>query len=387
MGKSFKIAVVSGSRAEFGLLERSLATLRNAPWCDLKLLVAGMHLVPQLGFTVRDVEAHFEIAARIQMHPPEDSCRGMALSVARGMSEFTNVLSRLQPQLLLLLGDRTEPFAAALACAYLGIPIAHVHGGDSSGNAIDDFQRHAISRLACIHLAATEQSASTLRALGVEGTVRVVGAPGLDAIVGRQVRPKEELARSLGLPLCPWLVVLQHPNPVESDAAEPQMKTLLEAAQQVAAENGALLVILYPNNDAGHGGMLAAIEDFPPHTRSRSFASLPRAEYLDLLSHALLRVGNSSSAMIESASIGIPVVNIGNRQEGRERDANVVDSSFQVEEIVAACRQALTDPKIQAALHSRSSIYGDGRASMRIVQALEEFSRSTAVGVTEDITS
>ena len=161
-----RVAVVTGSRAEFGLLERTVIQLLRAPWCEMQLIAAGMHLDPKLGSTLEEVEAKFVVSARVDIMPPEDTRQGMALAVADGLRGFTEVFSALKPDLVLVLGDRTEVFAASLAASYLTIPIVHIHGGDVTGNAIDNFQRDVISKLARVHLAATERSVQRLRKLG-----------------------------------------------------------------------------------------------------------------------------------------------------------------------------------------------------------------------------
>ncbi|MBI4583370.1 MAG: UDP-N-acetylglucosamine 2-epimerase (hydrolyzing) [Planctomycetes bacterium] len=370
-----RVAVVTGTRAEFGLLEGTIGKLRDRG-VPFDLVVAGMHLIPELGLTVREVEARFPVAARIPMPPPEDSPRGMAHAVAAGLRSFSDQFSLQRPALLLVLGDRTEAFAAALAAAYLQIPVAHIHGGDVSGNPIDDFQRDAISRLASLHFAATARSAERLRQLGVHGPVQVVGAPGLDAIRQRSLRARPEAARALGLPEEGWLVVLHHPNPVEAAAAAAEMAEVLEAASSLAAESRLAVAVIYPNNDAGWGGVVAEIRKLEGRPGVRTFKSLPRPDYLDLLAHARLLLGNSSSGIIESLSLGLPVVNIGSRQAGRERGANVIDAAAERGAILAAARRAWADPEVKKALQERKSPFGDGQAGERIAEAIVSYLRT-----------
>jgi UDP-hydrolysing UDP-N-acetyl-D-glucosamine 2-epimerase len=370
---SGRAAVATGTRAEFGLLAGTISRLRDQG-VPVDLVVAGMHLVPELGLTVKEVEARFPVAARIPMSPPEDSPRGMAHAVAQGLQGFADYFSNQRPGLLLVLGDRTEAFAAALAAAYLQIPVAHIHGGDVSGNPIDDFQRDAISRLACLHFAATARSAERLRRLGLRGRIQVVGAPGLDAILERPPRPPAEVARALGLPEEGWLVVLHHPNPVAATGtAAAEMAEVLEAALALAAERRLAVAVIYPNNDAGWGEVAAEIRKVEARPGVRAFKSLPRPDYLDLLAHARLMIGNSSSGIIESLSLGLPVVNIGNRQAGRERDAGGVDAAAERSAILAAAERVWSDPEVKKALEARQSLYGEGRASERIAGAMVKF--------------
>ena len=377
----YRVAVVTGSRAEFGLLERILTLLDRSAWCQLVLLAAGMHLVERLGRTVGEVEEKFAVAARVPMDPPEDSRKGMAWAVADGLRGFADELEHLRPDLLLVLGDRTEFFAAALAASYLGVPVAHIHGGDLTGNPVDDLQRDTVSRLATLHFPATRRSAERLEGIGVDGTIVVAGAPGLDAVVGRTARPRERLARDLSVPDRPWIVVLYHPNPAHPKRAGSETEEVLRAATRLASEWAGFVTIVLPNNDAGCESVLAAIEPYSDTRSSKAFRNLAREDYLDLLSHARLLVGNSSSGLIESVALGVAVVNVGDRQDGRERDANVVDSVPEEEAIVRAAQAALTDPTVDAALTSGRSVYGTGTASQRIVDSMYEFlvTESTAV--------
>lgn len=374
-----RVTVVTGSRAEFGLLEPTLARLAAAGWCALDVVVAGMHLVSRLGRTVDEVASRFRISARVPMDPPEDTRRGMALTVAEGVRGFATAFCTREraPDLVVVLGDRTEAFAATLAATYLGVPVAHLHGGDATGNAIDDYHRDAISRAAVLHLAATERSAARLRRMGVRGNITVCGAPGLDRIVGRTPRPRDAVAAELGLPAeAGWTVVLYHPNPVRPDAAGREMREVLEAAMELCGREGDCLVILYPNNDAGHRAVVAEIESFTPGSAVRTFRSLPRETYLALLSHARLLIGNSSGGIVESAALGLRVVNVGDRQNGRERDGNVVDAEPDRDAVRAAVDLALSDPEVGRAVRSRRSVYGEGRASERIVEAIAAYLQS-----------
>lgn len=368
-----RIAVITGSRAEFGILTNTLSLLRDAAWCDLEVLVAGMHLVAELGETVREVETHFAVAARVPMPPPTDTRQGMALAVSQGLQGFSEELARLFPTGILVLGDRTEVFAAALAAAYLGIRVAHIHGGDVCGNPVDDLQRDAISRIARLHFPATRRSADRLATLGVEGEVHVVGAPGLDVIACREQRSRPVIASHLGLTENPWVVVLHHSNPASPQRAGHEMGEVLAAADRIAEPRGAQVVILCPNNDAGHRDVLSHIRERRGQSGTHVFESLPRDDYLDLVGHSELLLGNSSSGVIESLLLGVRVINVGDRQAGRERDGNVIDAEPECGAIVAAASRALSDRDVERALQSGASVYGDGTASARIVAALEHF--------------
>jgi len=375
------VAVVTGSRAEFGLLRGSMDLLSASSLLEPLLIVAGMHLDERLGNTWREVEARFSISARVPMSPPEDSPAGMALAVAEGIRGFTGIFRKLCPRLLLVLGDRIEPYSACVAAAYQDIPVAHIHGGDVTGDAVDDFHRDSISRMARLHFPATERSRRRLVQMGVQGEIEVVGAPGLDAILGEingSPASRNELLASLGMPPGdPVLVVIYHPVPhlagPDGDAAGREAAEVLSAAAAYGERHGAAVAVLYPNNDAGHLAVIREIESWRGHPRFRIFTSLPRDVFLDLLRSAEILLGNSSSGIIESVSLGLAAVNVGTRQAGRERNANVVDAPPRGEAILRALEAARRDPAVQAAAASRRNLYGDGTAARRIVRALEGF--------------
>jgi GDP/UDP-N,N'-diacetylbacillosamine 2-epimerase (hydrolysing) len=372
------VAVVTGSRSEFGLLEGTIRRLAGSTSLEPRVVAAGMHLDPELGDTWREVAARFSITAKVPMSPPRDDPEGMALAVAEGIRGFAAAFVADRPAALLVLGDRIEPFAACIPAAYAGIPISHVHGGDVSGNAVDDFHRDAISRSARLHLAATERSRSRLLGMAVDGEVLVVGAPGLDAILAVPPRPRDEVLRKLGIPVAgPVLAVVQHPVPrlagPEGEGARAEAIEVLEAALAWADRAGGAAAVLYPNNDAGHRAVIEEIERRRRHPRVRVFPSLPREDFVDLVRCAVALLGNSSSGIIESVSLGAPAVNVGERQAGRERNANVIDAPADRSAILAAIERAGSDPAVRAAVASRSNLYGDGRAAERIVAALERF--------------
>ena len=369
------VAVVTGARSEFGLLEGTIDQLSRSAVCTVEVVVAGMHLDERLGGTWRDVERRFPVAARVAMAPPIDTPAGMAASVSQGVAGFALAFEGMRPALLLLLGDRTEPFAASLAATYLSIPVAHIHGGDLSGNRVDDFQRDAISRMARLHFAATETSAARLRKLGVRGEISVVGAPGLDAILSSPSRPPGAIRAELGLqPTGQVVVVIYHPQPYLSAAVNgAEAGAVLDAVlEHVAAREGSAVVI-YPNNDAGHDAVVDAIEARRGRSGVVIVPSLPRASLLALLHEASILVGNSSAGVIESVSFGLPVVNVGDRQAGRERNRNVVDTRAEKAAVLDALRRVGEDPVVRAAVASRRNLYGDGHAAERIVGAIERF--------------
>ena len=368
-----RIAVVTGTREEFVLLEGTMSRLAKAHWCELQVIVAGTHLEARLGETVREVESRFAIAARVAMEPADDTRRGMAVAAAEGLAKFSQGFSQLDPDLVLISGDRAEVFVSSLAASYLGIPVAQVHGGDSRGDSCDDFQRDATSRLASVHLSATETIASRLSSRKVGGDLHVVGSPGLDSACACPRRPRNVLAEKLELKDEPWLVVFHHESSGAPEASGVEMDVVLGAAVEFAESRGAHVVVLCPNDDASDEAVFEALERWRGTECLHVFRSLDREDFLDLLAHGLVLIGNSASGVTESAALGIPVVNVGDRQEGRERDANVVDVGVTHCGIVSAVERALMDEGVREAVSSRRSVYGDGRTAQRIVTILRDF--------------
>lgn len=315
-----RIAVVTGSRAEFGLLRSTLDALQTDPRVDLRVIVAGAHLATGTWKDVRDAGHH--VAARVRMQRKGQSGRlADAAATGRGISGFASAFAELKPAILLVLGDRIEAFAAAAAASIAGLHVAHIHGGDRAEGVADEAMRHAISKLAHLHLAATEGSRRRLIRMGErEDLVFNVGSPAVDGLAA--VEPVEPR---------PGLIVLQHPVGA-SDAQEARwMKATLAATADRAR------VVLMPNHDPGRAGIVRAIEAL----REPIIEHLPRVTFVRLLCSADAIVGNSSAGLIEAAVLGTPCVNIGPRQAGREKPSNVVDCDYGEAPVRTALKRAL----------------------------------------------
>ena len=348
------IAVITGTRAEFGLLRPVMRAIRDHPSLNLHTLVTGTHLLAPAN-TLNEVAAEFDIAARIAMQQPGESGRERdALALGRGIEAFAQQFAQSPPDFALVLGDRIEAFAAAIAAAVAGIRVAHMHGGDRAEGIADESLRHAISKLAHLHLPATETSAHRLIAMGEEPQrVHVVGSPAIDDIDATPPLP-DQAFRELGEPR---IVALLHPTG-EDDAMEHDRAARLLAICRQSAPT----LSLHPNHDAGRGGILRAIEQSPVKQR----AHLPRAQFLGLLRRARVLVGNSSAGLIEAAAIPIWSVNVGRRQSGRERAGNVIDvENWDYQTIEQAIRRALDQP-IGRIAHP----FGDGRTGARVADLL-----------------
>ncbi|PIY19779.1 UDP-N-acetylglucosamine 2-epimerase (hydrolyzing) [Candidatus Desantisbacteria bacterium CG_4_10_14_3_um_filter_40_18] len=278
---------------------------------------------------------------------------------------MTDALQRIQPDIILILGDRGEMLAGGIAGVYMNIPIAHLHGGEVSGS-IDEGIRHAITKLSHIHFPATRESARRIIRMGEEKErVFLVGAPGLDSILNEPLIPIEDLRGQFELN-GNFILLVQHPVVTEIDAIEKQIRATMEAVMSMGIQT----IVLYPNADSGSQAIIRVINEFDNPPMIQIVKSLPHKIYLSLMKYARVLVGNSSSGIIEAPSFHLPVVNIGTRQQGRQRAINVIDVNCNREKIVEAIRFALCDREFKAKVKSCKNPYGDGMASKRIVDVL-----------------
>lgn len=369
-----KITYITGTRADFGLMKNCLHALARHPQISLDLLVTGMHLSSQHGLTVNEiVDARLPILAQIPVKLSPATGETMALALGEMVSGFTQALSQNRPDILLLLGDRGEMLAGALVALNLGIPVAHIHGGERSGT-IDESIRHAISKLAHLHLVATEESRNRLIAMG-EQAERVVctGAPGLDGLLELPNTGRQEFCNKHGLnPDSSIAVIVFHPVVQQSALVAEQTRKLLDTLLKLNLQS----VVMLPNSDAGSDEIRNIWESVRSQPGFVLFNHLPRSDFASLMSWADILVGNSSAGIIEAASFGIPVVNIGSRQNLRERNANVTDVSVEhVSQHLGPVMQAL----LKQGKFSPHNCYGDGHASQRIVQALLNLSLDPSI--------
>ena len=365
---SRKICVVTGSRADYGLLYWVMRELLAAPAFELQVVATGMHLSPEFGSTWQAIERDgFAIAARVEMlEAGDDSGLGTARSIGRGVAGLAEAYAWLRPDLVLLLGDRFEILAAAQAALVLLIPVAHIAGGDTTEGAIDEAMRHAVSKMAHLHFVTNADSARRVRQLGEDPAhVYAVGSPGIDAI--RQVRllPKAALSAALGFELrARNLLVTYHPATLDGELNRPHCAALLDALEGLGGEVG--LLFTHPNADAGGRELSAMIDAFvAAHPNARSFRSLNRELYLSCMKICDAVVGNSSSGLYEAPSLGRPAVNIGDRQQGRLRAASVIDCAPEAKAISQAIGKAWT-----LDCSGIENPYGDGRSAPRIVERL-----------------
>ena len=358
-----RIVYVTGTRADFGLMESTLHRLHADAALELALVVTGMHLSPIHGMTVHEVEASgLPVHARVELDHGAATGEMMARNIGRMLVGFVDAFVQLRPDVVLVLGDRGEMLAAAIAAIHLNIPVAHIHGGERSGT-VDEPVRHAISKLSHLHLVATQESADRLVRMGEAAErISVVGAPGLDGIVSSAKIGKSELYARHGLDVeQPLALLLYHPVLQEAGSAGASGSAILDAL----VESGLQVLALLPNSDAGSDQIRTALQERTTSGQIALVSHLPREEYLSFLRWADVLVGNSSSGIIEAATFGIPVVNVGSRQNMRQRNANVVDVDTDTHLVRQAIAAALRSGRCRA-----ENVYGDGRAGERIAALL-----------------
>lgn len=369
-----KIAVLTGTRAEYGLLYWIIKAIHKNPELELQLIVTGTHLSPEFGMTIKEIEKDgFPVAEKVEMLLSSDTEGAVAISMGIGMIGFAKAYERLMPDMLLVLGDRFEVLSAVSAAVPFKIPVAHIHGGESTEGAMDELFRHAITKMSHIHFPAASVYADRIIQMGEHpDSVFCFGAPGLDNIHKLHLIGKGRLSKELGLPnKRPWGIVTYHPPTLERISVKIQIKELLNAVEMFS---DICWVFTMPNADTGSRTIINALKDYAQRhpDNARLFSSLGQKRYLSLLKCADIMLGNSSSGIIEAPSFGLPVVNIGDRQKGRLRALNIVDAPVcKKDKIVNAIRRALSK-EFRDSLRGLKNPYGNGDASKRIVDVIKK---------------
>lgn len=360
-----KIDYVTGSRADFGLMRACLEAIQRQAHHDLGIIVTGQHMLVRYGNTLQDIrDSGLKVRAEIPVHLSGADGAEMGRALAAELVGFIQAWQVSAPDLVIVLGDRGEMLAATLAAIHLGIFVAHIHGGELSGT-IDESFRHSISKLAHFHLVSSEDAAQRLRKMGeMPGAIYVIGAPGLVGIADGVQRDRQWFFRRFGFsPEQRTALVLFHPVVQEAASAGVQVRALVSTL----ADLGLCQVLLRPNSDAGGQAIDAYLDTVAGSSTIRVERHLDRASYLKALASCDVLVGNSSSGIIESASFGIPCINIGTRQQGRLRNRNtfdVPDSSKGALEMAVRQAQAFTGPF--------DNLYGSGDADRRLLAVLDQ---------------
>lgn len=362
------IGVVTVGRSDYGMYRPLLRTLSGRDDVEAELYVGEAHFQERFGRTIADIEADgFPIGAHVRFEVNGDDAVDSTRMLGAAVSAFGEAFQEQRPDLLLVLGDRFEMLAAGLAALSLTIPVAHIHGGESSEGAIDESARHALTKLSHLHFAATEHAARRIVQLGEEPwRVMASGAPAVDAIAAMRLLSDAQLAER-GIRLDgDRLLITYHPVTLEPARSLEGLRQLLAAVENT----GLSAVFTYPNIDAGNGEIIDAIERFAASNDEYTVVRhLGTDAYFTLMSRAGAMVGNSSSGIIEAASFRLPVVDVGDRQRGRLRPANVIHAAAEADAIVEAIARAVS-PDFRAGLSDLVNPYGDGHASERIVERL-----------------
>ncbi|MGY4619547.1 UDP-N-acetylglucosamine 2-epimerase (non-hydrolyzing) [Bradyrhizobium sp. USDA 4472] len=364
---SRKICFVTGSRADFGLIIWPMRTIRETPGLKLQLVATGMHLSPEFGYTIDNIRAEgFDVDESVESLLSSDSGIGVSKSVGLGVIGFADAFARLKPDLVVVLGDRYETFAAAQAAMFMRLPMAHLFGGDVTEGAIDEAIRHAISKMSHLHFTSNESSTRRLIQLGEHPSrIHTIGSVGIDAIKRLALLDRDGTGRAAGLALATRnALVTFHPVTVEAGRSVAELEELLAALSTL--DPGFGLVFTLANADAEGRALNERIEAFVAgRPNSVAVASLGQLRYLSLMNQVDVVIGNSSSGILEAPSLGIPTVDIGERQQGRERAASVFHTPPGRAAIASAIAQALARGR-----QDTVNPYGDGESSRRFVEII-----------------
>lgn len=366
-----KILVVTGTRAEYGLLYWTMKRINEDKELELQLIVTGNHLVPEYGYTVETIKKDgFKIDEEIDMIVNSNKKSSIAKSMGLELIQMAQAFDRLKPDLLLILGDRYEIFIAATCAMMLNIPIAHMNGGESTEGAVDEQIRHAITKMAHIHFPGAEYYKERIIKMGEEPwRVYNVGQAGIENIKKLELLGKDELQKDLNILFDkPVFLITYHPVTLEVENIEEQINNLLKAIKHFNAK----IIFTYPNADFGSKIIIDKMNTFVRENKNAYiYHSLGQKRYLSLLKYANVMIGNSSSGIVEAPIFKIPVVNIGNRQKGRIRNKNIIDTKYNSKSIYEGIYKALNDKKFIEDLANMENIYGDGTTSRKILNVIK----------------
>lgn len=358
-----KVMYITGTRADYGLMQETLKLLDEDENIHLDIVATGMHLMQEFGYSLNEIKKdNFNLHVINQTYK-KDNEQSMSEFIGNLIVDLTVLMCELKPDIVLLLGDRGEMLAGAVAASYLQIPVAHIHGGDVS-STVDDSARHAITKLSNIHFPATEKSASRIKQMGENpDNIFVVGAPGLDSIIKLKDNININDLKEKYAITNEFVLVLQHPVSLEIEDSANQIAQTLDAVTSTNYQ----VIVIYPNADAGGRAMIDKINEYDVQT----YKNIPHDDFIGLMALASVLIGNSSSGIIESSSFKLPVINIGTRQSGREKAENVIDVDYDSREILNAFNYIQTD-EYQNILNNCINPYGDGKAGERICKILND---------------
>jgi len=373
--KKKKIMIITAIRSEYNILHPIIKSIKKHPLLDLKLIVTGAHLTPSFGSTVKDIENDgFKIDEKIESLLDSDSPSGRAKSIAIQLFSLINTVERLNPDIIIAPFDREEALTAAIVGTYLNVPIIHIGGGDKVEGNVDDYVRHAVTKLSHLHFPTTKENADRIIKMGEEKwRVHVVGNPGLDKFRTTKKISKKELGSHLDFDFSdkPLIILLQHPLSTEYKKSRGQIKITLQALKELEYDT----VIIKPNSDSGSRSVIQEIDNFTTKFDfMKSYVTLERSIFVNLMRAADVMVGNSSCGICEAPLLKLPVVNVGMRQKERLHGENVIFVSHNKNEIKNAINKVLCDKKFLEKIKNCKNPYGDGRTGERIAKILAKMS-------------
>jgi len=366
-----KICVITGTRAEYGLLRWVMQGVRDDADLNLQIIATGMHLSPEFGLTYQAIESDgFIIDRKVEMLASSDTPVGIAKSMGLGMIGFADALKELSPDLIVVLGDRFEIFAAVATALVARIPVAHLHGGESTEGLIDEAIRHSITKMSHLHFVSTDEYKQRVVQLGEDPEhVFLVGGLGVDNIKRLQLLDRNTLEADLGLKFGKRnLLITFHPVTLENDSTETQMQALLAALAQL---DDTQLIFTMPNADTNGRALIKMIEKFVlQHVNAHAFTSLGQLRYLSCITQVDAMVGNSSSGLTEVPSFKKGTINIGDRQRGRLYSTSVINCE-PTQKSISDAINTLYSPTFQRDLSQVYNLYGEGGASEKIVKIIK----------------
>lgn len=365
-----KVCVVTGTRAEYGLLYWLLKEIQNDKELELQLVVTGSHLEEEFGNTYKEIEKEFTINTKVNLDLKDDSTLGIANSMALGQIGFTKAFLDLKPDLIVLLGDRYEIFVAASSALICKIPVAHIHGGELTQGAYDDAFRHSITKMSHLHFTATEEYKNRVIQLGEQPKfVFNVGGLGIENIKRLQLLPKEEFEKSIDFKLNKKnIIVTFHPETLSNQSSKEQFQNILDALSELENTN---IIFTKANGDTDGKIINQMIDEYVSNnSNSIAFTSMGQLRYLSALQYMDAMVGNSSSGILEAPSFKLPVVNIGDRQTGRIKASNIIDCSNNLNEIKTAINNALSN-EFKNEIKNMISPFDNGNCSKSLIKIIK----------------
>ncbi len=365
-----KIVVTTGTRAEYGILRSILKKILESKKLELELIVCGMHLSKKYGNTINEIKKDgFPISAKVNMIPKGDLNFHMAEALGSGIIQFAKVFQKIKPDINLILGDRDEALASSIAAYHMNIPNAHIHGGDKTLAGIDEYNRHAITKISNIHFAATKKSFQRIEKMGeIKKNIFLTGSPSIDEVADQRITGKKELEKKYKIKFSgKEILLLQHPVTTQSEFSKKQIERILKAI--VKTRNPTIAIS--PNSDAGNSAMFKILKKYSENYNFiRNYPSLPRNDYLGMLRNCKILIGNSSSGIVEAGYFDIFVINVGIRQKSREGRKNIInlkgDSTIEIYKVLA---DILNKNK---KIRKKNFMYGKGNSSKKIVSILEK---------------